>query len=406
MNEMRKVSETFMTTLSTTSRGPAPLIDLDIGSAVFHADPFAIYKRLRNETPVCRVILPGKLTMHLVTRYDDINTLLRDPRFVKKPANVPLAPGEPAPKEAWMPGFVKPLDNNMLDLDGADHDRLRGLVHLAFTPRMIEQLRAKAVDITQRLIDSALRAGDIDLVRDLALPLPVAIIADMLGVPEADRPRFARWSHMMIDNTGSPLEMLRVLPGLWQFMRFVRALIARHRAHPADDLTSAMIEARDSGQSLSEDEIAGMIVLLLIAGHETTVSLISTGMFALLTQPEARAQLQQDPALIKSAVEELLRYASPVAMATPRYAAEDVEIAGALIPKGALVFASLLSANHDERRFAQPELLNLAREDNRHLALGQGMHYCLGAPLARMEASIAFGALLARLPNHAVGCRA
>ena len=249
-----------MSTLAiNNTRGLAPHRDLDIGSAAFHANPFAIYKRLRDETPVCRVTLPAKLTMHLVTRYDDVNALLRDPRFVKKPGNVPLAPGERAPKVPWMPGFLRPLEDNMLDLDGADHARLRGLVHLAFTPRMIEQLRAKAVAITRQLIDAALRAkdrpGGIDLVRDVALPLPVAIIADMLGVPEAGRAKFARWSHMMIDNSGSPLEMVRVLPGIWQFMRYVRGLVAQHRARPADDLTSALIEAREIGRASCRERV-------------------------------------------------------------------------------------------------------------------------------------------------------
>ncbi len=376
-----------------------PHAEINITSAAFHANPFDFYRRLRDEAPVCTVTLQGKLTAYLVTRYDDVNALLRDARFVKRPGNVPLGLGERAPKEPWMPGFLKPLETNMLDLDGADHARLRGLVHQAFTPKLIERMRALIESTATRLIDAALRAGTFDLVREIALPLPVTIIADMLGVPENARGKFAAWSQRITSNTGGSLEMLLALPDMWRFMRYVRGLVALRRAQPGDDLISALIMARDTGQALSEDEIVAMIVLLLIAGHETTVSLISSGMLGLLTQPDACGELRAEPELIKSGVEELLRFASPVALATQRYAAEDAVIAGVVIPKGALTFGALLAANHDERRFERPERIDVRRADNRHLALGQGVHYCLGAPLARMEATIGIGALLARLPN-------
>ncbi len=384
---------------NNTPAGSGPRIPgVNITTPAFHANPFAFYKQLRDEAPVHPMTLPDKRTAWLVTRYDDANALLRDDRFVKKPGNVLLPPGEAPIKEGWMPGFLRLLQNNMLDLDGADHDRLRALVHHAFTPKLVEQMRGQIESITNQLISKALAAGQFDLVRDFALPLPVAVISSMLGVPEGERDQFSHWSHTTVSATNN-FEMLLGIPNLWRFMRYIRHLVILRRAQPADDLITALLQAREAGDNLSEDEIVAMIFLLLVAGHETTVTLISSSMLALLQHPEQRQQLQRDPALIKSAVEELLRFTTPVALGTERYAREDIAIAGVTIPKGSLAYAVLSSANRDERRFDEPDLLNLQREDNRHLGFGQGVHYCLGAPLARMEAQIAINTLLARIPN-------
>jgi cytochrome P450 PksS len=248
-------------------------------------------------------------------------------------------------------------------------------------------------------LDSAQDEGRIDLIRDYALPLPATIIAEILGVPPRDRHRFHRWSNAMLSVKPSTWGKLRIIPHVMAFMGYCRKLIKARQAKPHDDLLSALVQARTAGDRLSDDELVSMIVLLLVAGHETTVNLIGNGVLALLSHPAQLDRLRSDPALIKPAVEELLRYDSPVQMATERYAREDVTIAGMTIPRGGLVFAVLGSANRDERQFDRPDELDLAREPNRHLSFGQGAHYCIGAPLARLEGQIAINTLLQRAPD-------
>lgn len=371
--------------------------DPNLASPQFKADPFRFYARLRATAPVHRVTLPGKRSAWLVTRYEDVVAILKDDRLAKDPLNA-LSDDQRA-KQPWLPGFLKPLSRNMLDLDGADHARLRALVHKAFTPRLIEQLRGRIQTLADDLLSAVPDKSRLDLIRDYALPLPITIISDLLGVPQADRQQFGRWSRRIVAVTASPLDLPLVLPAIWQFMRFVRRLCAIRRADPQDDLLSALLHAEEAGDTLSEDELLAMVVLILIAGHETTVNLIGNGTLALLEDPEQLALLRGNPALSKSAVEELLRFTSPVELATERYAREPITIAGTTIPRGEQVLAVLASANRDERQFAQPGLLDLTRQPNRHLAFGQGSHYCLGAPLARLEGQIAFNTLLRRAPN-------
>jgi cytochrome P450 PksS len=233
---------------------------------------------------------------------------------------------------------------------------------------------------------------------DYALPIPLTIICELLGVPLEDRPAFRRWSARAVA-VASAMDIAQALPGIWQVVRYLRQLCARRRSDPQDDLLSALVQAEQDGDRLSEDELIGMVFLLLLAGHETTVNLIGNSVFTLLENPDVRAQLCDHPELIRPAVEELARYASPVIMATERYAGEPLEIAGAPIARGDLVLAVLASANRDERQFANPDRVDLLRESNRHLAFGHGMHYCLGAPLARMEVQIALTQLLKRYPD-------
>jgi cytochrome P450 PksS len=385
--------------VSTKHQSNTPALPpFSLTSPAFHADPFPLYRQLRTVAPIHPVTLPDGRAAWLVSRYADVNELLRDKRFVKKPANVPRAPGEAPVKPMWMPGFLQPLANNMLDLDGNDHTRLRNLVQPVFTPKLVEQLRPQVERVANGLIDQALARGRMDLLADFALPLPVTIIATLLGVPEADRRRFTRWSNVFI-NTTSNLEMVLGIPAMWQFVRYVRHLVTQRRAHPAEDLITALVQTEESGDRLTKDEVVAMITLLLIAGYETTVTLISSEMWALLQHPAQLAQLRAEPTLIKSAVEELLRFTSPVAVATERYACEPVTLHGVTIPRGGLTLAVLASANHDEAHFEQPETLDLQRAENRHLAFGQGIHYCLGAPLARLEGQIAINLLLERIPR-------
>ena len=369
----------------------------DLANPQFKANPYPFYARLRAEAPVWRTTLPDKRVAWLVTRYEDVAGVLRDDTFAKDRLNA-MDP-EQLRKTPWVPGFLKPLERNMLDLDDPDHARLRALVSKAFTPRLIERLRGRIETLSEELLDVMERKGGAELVGDYALPIPATVIAELLGVPAEDRRKFHRWSGKLV-SVSSGRDMLRALPSALAFTRYLRKIIERRRAEPGDDLLTALVRAEEAGDKLSEDEVLAMAFLLLVAGHETTVNLIASGALALLEHPEQAEALSSDPSLTKPAVEELLRYTSSVELATERYAREDVEIAGTRIPRGELVLAVLGSANHDEREFEDPDVLNLTRDPNRHLAFGRGgVHHCLGAPLARMEGQIAISALLRRFPH-------
>jgi cytochrome P450 PksS len=372
-------------------------MDVNIASPEHKADPYPFYARLRAEAPVARVTLPDRQTAWLVTRYDDVAAALKDERLVKDRSRA-LSPDQ-ARRQPWVPGLFRPLMRNMLDLDPPDHTRLRALVHRAFTPRLVEQMRGRIQALADELLDAVERRGRMDLVRDYALPIPTTIIAEMLGVPAGDRHRFHRWSRAIVSSSPSGWGMLRAVPSVIAFLRYIRRLIAARRAAPGDDLLGALVRAEEAGERLSEDELVAMVFLLLVAGHETTVNLIGNGVLALLEHPDQMTRLRHDPELIKPAVEELLRYASPLETATERFAREDVIIAGVTVPRGALVYAALASANRDEREFPDADALDILREPNRHLAFGLGPHYCVGASLARLEGQVAIGTLLRRAPD-------
>ncbi len=362
----------------------------DLASPLFKANPYPFYARLRAEAPVYRTKVSLGLVVWLVTRYDDVLLVLKDERFAK----------DASPKMPWFfrSGFARPITRHMLNMDAPDHTRLRTLVHKAFTPRLIERLRERIQSVCENLLDTAASNGRMELVRGYALPLPLTIIADLLGIPPQDRLRFHAWSRTMIA-ASTRIDLLRALPDLWQLMRYLRKLFAQRRTHPNDDLVTALVQAEEAGDKLSEDELLAMVILLLVAGYETTVHLISSGALALLQHPEQRERLQQNPALAESAIEELLRYTSPLDIAPARLTREEVTIASVTIPRGELVVAVVGSANHDESQFSDPESLDIAREPNRHLAFGQGAHFCLGAPLARLEGQIAITTLFRRFPN-------
>lgn len=366
-------------------------ISFDLADPRFKADPHPTYARLRAKAPVFRSWLGRGKPVWLVTRYDDVAALLRDPRFAKDPAH---ARSGAAP---WMPGFLRPLTRNMLDLDAPDHTRLRSLVQKAFTPRLVERLRPRIEGLADELITRATRGGRMELVRDYALPIPLTIIGELLGIPAADRDRFHRWSTTIVSATPG-IGAVRLLPTVWSMFRYLRRQFAARRADPRDDLITALVQAEEAGDRLDDDELLAMVFLLLVAGHETTVNLIAGGVLALLQHPDQLDRLRADPALLRPAIEELARFVSPVELATERYAREDVEIAGVAIRRGEMVLGVIGSANRDEAHFASPDTLDLAREPNRHLAFGLGAHYCLGAPLARLEASIAIPMLLDRAP--------
>jgi len=368
---------------------------VNLASCQFKADPYPFYAALRANAPVYRTTLPGRRPVWLVSRYADVVALLKDERLVKDRRNT--TPGRNG-KQPWMPAFLRPLAQNMLDLDPPDHTRLRALVHKAFTPARIAQLRARVEALCDELLDAAERRGRLEVIEGYALPIPLTIIAELLGVPPEERAAFRRWSANVV-SVASAVDFARALPGIWRVMRYLRALCARRRAEPQDDLLTALVQAEEAGDKLSEDELLAMVFLLLLAGHETTVNLIGNSIHTLIAHPEAAEGLRRSPERIKPAVEELARYASPVVMATERYAREDLELAGVAVPRGGLVLGVLASANRDERQFAEPDRLDLGREANHHLAFGQGMHYCLGAPLARLETQVALTTLLRRLPE-------
>lgn len=376
---------------------PARIDLVEIAGRRFKEDPYPIFARMRAEAPVCRVQTPDRRGAWLVTRYDDVVAVLKDERLLKN-RYAALTPEQSA-RQPWIPKSIRPLERNMLDLDPPDHTRLRGLVHKAFTPRLIENLRGRIQEIADELLDAAAHRGRVELMRDFALPLPSIVIAELLGIPARDRHRFHRWSNALLTAPATTWGLIRILPTVTAFVRYLRKLIAARQSVPSEDLAGALVRAREAGDALSEDELLAMFVLLLIAGHETTVNLIGNGIVALLRHPDQLERLREDPALIRSGIEELLRYDGPLLTSTERYAGEDLEIAGVPLRRGERVFAAIASANRDDRQFDDPDTLDLAREPNRHVAFGLGVHYCLGAPLARLEGQIAIPTLLRRLPD-------
>jgi cytochrome P450 len=367
----------------------------DISTPSFRANPFPIFKQWRDQTPVVPIKDIMNKRAWLVTRFADVEALLKDDsRFVKNQRSIPNH-NQPS---LWLPSFIKALQTNMLETDVPDHTRLRGLVHQAFMPRLIAQMHDHITKLSHQLIDQALKKGEMDLIKDFAAQIPMTIISEMLGVQEKDRLNFHHWSLKMVTVT-SPMDGITALPSIYQLSNYLKRLFKEHRENPRDNLTTALLKAEENGSSLSEDEMLGMAGLLLSAGQETTANLIGNGALALLMHPEQLERLKTEPSLMKPAIEELMRFTAPVMVATPRYATQNLEIAGTNISKGDVVYAGLGAANHDERRFENPQNLILDRENNKHLGFGMGMHYCVGAPLARLEASVAFSVLFERLPN-------
>jgi cytochrome P450 PksS len=298
-----------------------------------------------------------------------------------------------------MPAVFKPLTRNMLDVDEPDHTRLRGLVSKAFTPGLVERMRDRIQSLADQLLARALRKRHVDLLADYALPIPTTVIAEMLGIPAEDRHKFQRWSRAIVGITPNSWGMLLAIPHVWMFLRYIRGQIQLRKKEPREDLLTALVQAEETGERLSEDELVAMVFLLLIAGHETTVNLIGNGVLCLLEHPAQLAQLRSEEVAICSAVEELLRFASPVETATERFALEDLEVCGTAIRRGELAFAAIASANRDETVFREPQKCDLGRDPNKHLSFGLGSHYCLGAALARLEGQIAIGSLIRQAPG-------
>src|SRR6266568_66065 len=364
----------------------APDMAVEHLGAEYFQDPDSVHARLREQRPVTPVIMPDETPAWLVTGYAEARAALADPRLRK---NMPGRRQEPD-------SIYAALEVHMLNSDPPDHERLRRLVNKAFTARRVERLRPRITAITTRLLDDMSTLGgqaEVDLLTSFAFPLPITVICELLGVPVADRDDFRTWSATAVSDTAPP-ELSRAHAAA--LIRYFMDLLAVKRREPADDLLSALTAARDDGDGLSENELVSMAFLLLVAGHQTTVNLIGSGVLALLLNPAELARLRADPALLGGAVEELLRHVNPVNNATFRRAAEAVEIGGVRIGRGDVVLIALSAANRDPSRFGDPDRLDLGRDSSGHLAFGHGIHHCLGAPLARLEAQIALAGLLER----------
>ncbi|MCG7524257.1 cytochrome P450 [Streptomyces sp. OfavH-34-F] len=362
-------------------------VDLDLrGLTDFTANPYPYYERMRAAGPVHTIRTDDFDRVWLVVGYEEGRAALADPRLGKD----------------WraLPGELggDPINANMLEMDAPDHTRLRKLVARAFTARRIEALRPRVQEITDELLDVMLPEGRADLVDAFAFPLPMTVICELIGVPDLDRSAFRKLSNGVVAPAG-PAEEGEAIRAMGAYLG---ELIRDKSRSPGDDLLSALIAARDEDDdALSPDELVGMAFLLLVAGHETTVNLISNGVRALLDHPDQLAALRADPGLLDGAVEEMLRYDGPVETATFRFARERVEIGSRTIETGDPVLISLAGSDRDPARYPEPDRFDIRRDTRGHLAFGHGIHFCMGAPLARMEGRIAIRTLLERCPGLA-----
>lgn len=364
--------------------------------------PYPTYARLRSQAPVCPIRLPDGRSGWFVTRYEDVNSVLRDHqhfsnRWMLGKADLPdISPGA----LTAMSLFVE----MMVGVDPPYHTRLRDFVRKAFTPRLTDNLRPYIEGLANDLLDKVCARADetgertMDLIADYAEPLPIAVILELLGVPPPERAQLIGWAvAAAFDGTLDSAEA--IAPHVADFLAYLGGLLEDKRRTPQNDLLSRIVRPVEGVEPLSDEEVASMIFLLMFAGHETTTHSLGQSVIALLDRPAQLEALTADPSLMNSAVEELLRFDSPVAVPSARLALEDVEIAGVAIARGDVVLPVVASANRDEARFAKPDELDLARPDNRHLSLGAGIHFCVGAPLGRAELQIALGTLLRRMPD-------
>ncbi|HTK06209.1 MAG TPA: cytochrome P450 [Ktedonobacteraceae bacterium] len=358
-------------------------------------NPTPLYQQLRTSEPLVRLQMPGGTQAYLLTRYDDALQILKDPRLLKDSRQV-LTPEE-RQKLIRNEEAAELLTRHMLSSDGMDHTRLRNLVSKAFTPRAIERMRDRIQQITDELIDAVQEKGSMDLIAEFAFPLPITVISELLGIPVEHRQKFRVWTNALLNSNG--FQDPQAKQDVHNFITYLKEFIAEKRANPDQEMVSKLIQADEAGDTFSEAELISMVFLLIIAGHETTVNLIGNGTLALLQHPDQLHKLQQHPDLVISAVEELLRYTAPVEISTQRWTSEDMELYGQVIPKGSMVMVSLLSANTDTNEFMDADQLDITRKENKHIAFGKGLHFCLGAPLARLEGQIAFNTLLRRLPD-------
>ena len=365
----------------------------------WRADPYPFYRRLRAEAPVGQI--PG-VGIWYFTRYADCEAILRDARWSNDERKSTLYQQVVANRADQIPRPLEAL-RPFIFLDPPDHTRLRGLVSTAFTPRVIERLRPRIDQLVGELLDEAAARGCLEVVGDLAYPVPVVIISELLGVPPEDQSRFRGWSKELAAALDPellvPPEILERRATIVQdFSEYFQGLISERRRRPAEDLLSALVAVEDQGDRLSEDELLSTLILLLVAGHETTVNLIGNGVLALLRHPDQLARLRADPTLIKNAVEEVLRWDAPVQL-DGRTALSDTAVGDVIVPAGDQAIVLIAAANRDETQVADADDFDIGRAEIRHLSFSLGPHYCLGAPLARAEAQAAISGVLQRFPD-------
>ncbi|MEU3453494.1 cytochrome P450 [Micromonospora sp. NPDC006766] len=368
----------------------------DLYTDEFAADPYPTFARLRADRPVCPVSSP-RFDSYLITRFDDARAALTDPRLSKDLYG---------PGQHYLRIFgpnSEGLNRNMLNSDPPEHTRLRRIVSQAFAPRRIEALRPRVAQIVGDLLDKVVPQGRAELMRDFAIPLPMTVICELLGVPVADHEQVLGWTQV-IRTSGSSRrspqeERAAVQEAQLRLHHYLADLVRAKRARPGDDMISALIDACDQDGALAEPELVTTTFLLLFAGHQTTADFIGNAVLALLTHPDQLELLRATPGLLPSAIEELLRFDGPLPVASPRIATDDVEYRGVRIPCGSVVGVVINSANHDPAHFADPDRLDIRRVRGPHLGFGHGVHYCLGVSLARMEAQLGIAALLRRLPG-------
>lgn len=367
---------------------------INLNSAEFNNDKFAWYEQIREDLPVHQAKV-SIIKVFTIARYDDCTAILKDPRVLRNRSTITGGGRFPFP----MPKAIKPIAESMIVEDDPNHRRLRELVRRAFRPQAIEVLETKIDQYSNELLDGLSLKKEFDLQSDYALAIPMRMIGDMMGLSREAIPQFKEMFSILTKGFGG-WRILRTL--FWDMpdtVRFVRELIGQKRDHPGDDILTGLIEADAEGDRLTEDEIVAMVFLLIVGGYETTVHLITNGVLTLLENPEQLARLRDNPELINSAVEEILRHRGPVQSTKPGYAAEDIQLHGVTIPKGKPIMPLFGAANHDPRAFDNPQVFDIGRTPNRHLGFGHGNHFCLGAHLARAEARFGILNLLQRFPN-------
>ena len=363
----------------------------DLYSEDFKKNSYATFKEMRKVDPIIQQLgLDGVTPIWFFSRYEDVNDLLRDKRLVRdeKWARPKEKQYTPSPLEEL-------ISNHMLNKDGDDHRRLRNLVSQAFTPKRVQKLEPRIQNLADELIDNVYQEGKMDVIADFSAQLPTIVILEMLGVPLKDRDKLREWSRIFIDLV-SQEEFMQAAAA---FTQYLRKLFDERRQDPKDDLMSALLQAEEEGDKLSEGELFSTLVLLVVAGHETTMNLVGNAVLALLQDKNKLETLKHHPEMMKDAVEEFLRYDAPVERALFRLVAEDMDYKGFKLKRGEAVILIIGSANRDEAQFTEADKLVLDRQSNPHLSFGKGIHYCLGAPLARLEGAIALNTLIKRLPN-------
>jgi len=367
---------------------------INLNSAEFNNDKFAWYEQIREDLPVHQAKV-SIIKVFTIARYDDCTSILKDPRVLRNRSTITGGGRFPFP----MPKAIKPIAESMIVEDDPNHRRLRELVRRAFRPQAIDVLESKIDQYSNELLDGLSLKKEFDLQSDYALAIPMRMIGDMMGLSREAIPQFKEMFSILTKGFGG-WRIFRTL--FWDMpdtVRFVRELIGQKRDHPGDDILTGLIEADAEGDRLTEDEIVAMVFLLIVGGYETTVHLITNGVLTLLENPEQLARLRDNPELINSAVEEILRHRGPVQSTKPGYAAEDIHLHGVTIPKGKPIMPLFGAANHDPRAFDNPQVFDIGRTPNRHLGFGHGTHFCLGAHLARAEARFGILNLLQRFPN-------